>query len=86
MKVLVMYESMFGNSERVARAVASGLEEGNDVVIRDVTTAEPGDMPADVDLLIAGGPTHAVSMSGPVGCPAQRPGARPGCCAGATPG
>lgn len=65
MKVLVMYESMFGNSERVARAVASGLEESNDVVLRDVTNAVPGDMPADVDLLIAGGPTHAFSMSRP---------------------
>jgi hypothetical protein len=65
MKALVMYESMFGNSERVARAVAAGLEEYGEVVVRDVTSAVPGEVPADVDLLVTGGPTHAFSMSRP---------------------
>ena len=65
MKVLLMYESMFGNSERVAHAVAEGLREGAEVLVRDVTTAHPGDVPGDVDLLVVGGPTHALSMSRP---------------------
>lgn len=65
MKVLVMYESMFGNSERVAHAVAAGLGESVEVSVRDVTTAHPGDIPGDVDLLVVGGPTHALSMSRP---------------------
>ena len=65
MKVLVMYESMFGNSERVAHAVADGLRETVEVLIRDVTTAHPGDLAGDIDLLVVGGPTHALSMSRP---------------------
>jgi hypothetical protein len=65
MLALVMYESMFGNSERIAHAVADGLREVADVVVRDVATANPGDLPAGVDLLVAGGPTHALSMSRP---------------------
>ncbi|MFL6169218.1 MAG: flavodoxin family protein [Ornithinibacter sp.] len=65
MTALVMYESMFGNSERVARAIAEGLEDHGDVCIRDVTTTPPGEIPADVDLLVVGGPTHAFSMSRP---------------------
>jgi len=65
MKALVMYESMFGNSERVARAVAAGLEEHGEVVVRDVSSSPAGEIPDDVDLLVAGGPTHAFSMSRP---------------------
>jgi flavodoxin len=65
MKALVMYESMFGNSERVARAIAEGLGACDDVDLRDVTTVVPGDVLGEVDLLVAGGPTHALSMSRP---------------------
>ena len=32
MKALVVYESMFGNTEQIIRAVAAGLEESVDVV------------------------------------------------------
>src|SRR4051794_17724786 len=42
MKALVMYESMFGNSERVARAVADGLGAVAQVVVLDVTVSLPG--------------------------------------------
>ena len=65
MKALVVYESMFGNSEKVARAVADGIGGVADVLVRDVTTCAVGDIPGDVDLLIIGGPTHAFSMSRP---------------------
>jgi hypothetical protein len=65
MKALVMYESMFGNSEQVARAVAQGLGEYLDVVVRDVTTTPTSELTEDVDLLVVGGPTHALSMSRP---------------------
>jgi len=60
-----MYESMFGNSERIARAVAEGLAESVEVLVRDVTSTPPGEIPPDVDLLVVGGPTHAFSMSRP---------------------
>jgi flavodoxin len=63
MKALVVYESMFGNSEKVARAIAEGLEGFGEVTIRDVATAVAGAIPHGVDLLVVGGPTHAFSMS-----------------------
>jgi hypothetical protein len=63
MQVLVVHESMFGNTAAVARAVAEGLasESDLDVQVRPVHSA-PSDL-AGVDLLVVGGPTHAFSMS-----------------------
>src|SRR3954454_11104253 len=65
MRALVVYESMFGNSERVARAVADGLGAHVDVEVRDVALAHAGEVPEGVDLLVVGGPTHALSLSRP---------------------
>lgn len=61
MRVLVVYESLWGNTERVARAIASRLEDGADVALHDTDRA-PGSVDG-YDLLVAGGPTHAFSMS-----------------------
>jgi hypothetical protein len=62
---LVAYESMFGNTERVARAVAAGLRlEGADTTVLDVSRAAVADL-ADVDLLVVGAPTHGFSLSRP---------------------
>jgi len=62
MKALVIYESMFGNTEAIARAIAAGLRETFDVTVADVST-----MPRafEMDLLVVGGPTHAFGMSRP---------------------
>jgi hypothetical protein len=62
MKALVVYESMFGNTASVARAVADGLADTFDVTLADVR-----DMPplAGTDLLVVGAPTHAFGMSRP---------------------
>jgi len=64
MKTLVVYESMWGNTEVVARAVAEGLAELAEVRVLDVMQA-PRDPDADVALIVAGGPTHAFSMTRP---------------------
>ena len=53
---------MFGNTEQIARAVADGLGESVDVRLVEVSDA-PGDPDPDVALIVAGGPTHAFSMS-----------------------
>lgn len=59
--VAVVFESMFGNTERVARAIAAGLREELSV---DVLRAGPAvTVPADVELLVVGAPTHAFSLS-----------------------
>jgi len=61
-KALVVYESMYGNTEEVARAVAERLTEAFEVTLSDVR-----DMPPvhDVDLLVVGAPTHAWGLSRP---------------------
>lgn len=61
MKSIVVYESMFGNTERVARAIAEALGRCGGVELVEV-----GDAAASlgsVDLLVVGGPTHAFGMS-----------------------
>lgn len=66
MDAVVVYESMFGNSERVARAVAEGLGERVAVTVVDVDDAAAAPAELDgVDLVVAGGPTHAFGMTRP---------------------
>lgn len=62
MRALVVYESMFGNTRAVAEAVSYGLSKGMTVDLREVGAA-PDEIGEDVDLVVAGGPTHAFSMS-----------------------
>jgi hypothetical protein len=60
--VLVVYESMFGNTGEVAEAIAEGMRSAADVEVVRVDAA-PAHLPAGTDLLVVGGPTHAFSMS-----------------------
>ena len=62
MKAVVVYESLFGNTAKIAEAIASGLRQAMDVEVYEVQDA-PTDPSGDVDLIVAGGPTHAFSMS-----------------------
>ncbi|WP_433789691.1 flavodoxin family protein [Actinoplanes sp. CA-252034] len=59
MNALVVYESMFGNTEAIARAVAEGLGIGFEVTVADVRA-----MPVvgDTDLLVVGAPAHAFGV------------------------
>jgi hypothetical protein len=59
---LIVYESMFGNTERIARAIRDGLRHYVPAETMPVNRA-PDVVPADVRLLVVGGPTHAFSMS-----------------------
>jgi hypothetical protein len=58
---VVVYESLFGDAEMIARAVADGLREHLDT---DVVAAQdaPADLGPDVRLLVVGGPNHALGM------------------------
>jgi pantothenate kinase len=60
-RALVVYESMWGNSELVAHAVAEGVAEVMPVDVTDVAAA-PVDL-EDVTLVLVGGPTHGHAMS-----------------------
>lgn len=64
MQALVLYESMFGNTHDVATAVAQGLSARLAVTVSGIREA-PGTVPADVELLVLGGPTHAFGLSRP---------------------
>lgn len=61
-RALVVYESMFGNTRDVAIAVAHGIETQMPVEIMEVAAA-PTTIPADVGLLVVGGPTHAHGLT-----------------------
>lgn len=63
MRALVVYESLWGNTEKVARAIGARLGADFEVEVLDSDGA-----PSSVDgfdLLVVGGPTHAFSMSRP---------------------
>jgi hypothetical protein len=63
-RAVVVYESMFGNTQAVAAAIALGIDPGGSVPVIPVAFATP-DVVADADLLVVGGPTHAHGMSRP---------------------
>jgi hypothetical protein len=64
MKAIVVYESLWGNTEEVARSIAAGLAEHLEVTVLEVAGA-PDAIPDDVALTVVGGPTHAFSLSRP---------------------
>src|SRR6476646_4682627 len=61
-RALVVYESMFGNTEAVAHALAQGLGLRMLVEVVPVTQA-PAKVDCGVELLVVGGPTHAFGLS-----------------------
>jgi flavodoxin len=62
MRVFVIYESLFGNTEQVAKAIATGLSRRGDVQLSEVRNAPPV-LTEPVDLIVVGGPTHVFSMT-----------------------
>jgi Flavodoxin len=62
MRARVVYESMFGNTQAIAQAVADGLAENIGVEVEEVGSAAT-DVASDVDLLVVGGPTHGFGLS-----------------------
>lgn len=56
MKHLVVYDTSFGNTAKVAAAISAGLGAGAEA--REIETLGPGDL-SDVDLLVVGSPTQA---------------------------
>jgi flavodoxin-like protein len=61
MRSLVVYESWFGNTRRIAEEVAGGLAAEGDVDVFSVDDPVPA--LEDVDLLVLGGPTHVHGLS-----------------------
>jgi len=64
MRALVVYESLFGNTRRIAEAIGEGLAEHLEVTLKEVSQA-PAPIEELVDLVVVGGPTHAFSLTRP---------------------
>lgn len=71
MEVSIVYESIFGNTHKIAEAIAAGVR-GSDpgakvTLVRTAETgpagAGPGSEPGHAELLIVGGPTHILRMT-----------------------
>jgi flavodoxin len=62
MKSIVVYESRYGNTARIAQAIATGLEAAGPVRVVEVSDATAFDI-AGVDLLVVGGPTEGHGLS-----------------------
>jgi hypothetical protein len=62
MRIVIVYESSYGNTHLIADAVAEGLRVGNDVEVVPVSEASQ-DLITVADLVVVGGPTHVHGMS-----------------------
>lgn len=58
MKGVIVYDSIHGNTEQVARAIASALGTPEEIETRRVAEVDPERL-TDLDVLIVGAPTHA---------------------------
>ena len=64
MKALVAFDSAYGNTEQVARAIGAALGPQEDVGVLRVGEVAPEHL-AGVSLLVAGSPTQKFSPTGP---------------------
>ena len=63
MRIAVIFESMFGETRRVASAIAEGLAPFGVITLANVNYAGAADAAEHADLLVIGGPTHVHGMS-----------------------
>lgn len=61
-RAMVIYESMFGDNQQVARAIAAGLAEAGLTAEALEVGAAPTRVPDDVTLLVVGAPNHTWSL------------------------
>lgn len=64
MRALVVFETSYGNTRQVAEQIRDGLAETMDVDLRSTEDTRPLEL-ADYQLLVLGGPTHALGLSTP---------------------
>lgn len=65
MMIVVVFESMFGNTRQVAEAIADGLAPYGEVLTTNVNDAGAKDAAEFANLLVVGGPTHVHGLSRP---------------------
>jgi flavodoxin len=62
MKALVLYESFFGNTEKIAQAIGDSLGSSIEVDVRKVSEVPPEQL-KEINLLIVGSPTRGFMPS-----------------------
>lgn len=62
MKALVVYDSVFGNTEKIAQAMGAVLLQHGDAEVVRVTQVSAGRLQG-LDLLLVGSPTHQFKMT-----------------------
>ena len=63
MKVMIVFESMYGNTRHIADAIGSGFDDGDDVRIEFLGSVDPASL--DADLLVVGGRTGVHCLTTP---------------------
>jgi len=58
LKALIIYDSKFGNTEKIARAIGEAITPLGKVKVVKVGDANPSEL-SSIDFLIVGSPTHA---------------------------
>ena len=66
-KAIIVYDTVYGNTEKVARALAQGLESSHAVSVT-LTRASEADASrlSEYDIVLVGSPTHAWNASKPI--------------------
>jgi flavodoxin I len=57
MKALIVYDSVYGNTEKIARAIAEAIAPPDEVKVLRAGEADLSEL-ASIDLVIVGSPTH----------------------------
>jgi flavodoxin I len=65
MKVLIVYDSVYGNTEKIARAIAEVITPSNEVKVLQAGEVNPSEL-EPIELLIVGSPTHAGGPTPPI--------------------
>lgn len=65
MSIVIVFESMFGNTRQIAAAIAEGLAPYGPVTVFTVNDARAKAAAEFATLLVVGGPTHVHGMSRP---------------------
>jgi len=58
MKITIIYDSLYGNTEKIAQIVRKVLEKKNEVIVKNVTEAKLKDFQSS-NFVVLGSPTHA---------------------------
>lgn len=64
MTAVVIHESMFGATRRVAEAIGRGISQQREVLVVPIGDVTP-ELIGSADLVVVGGPTHLHSLSRP---------------------